>query len=134
MPSATRVVIVLGLALASLAPQIPLVHAGKLRVLGVGNRRTPVLDAPTISEAGYPDLDHAGLIGVFGPRGMPLDLRKQVAADIDAAGSTGEISARLNSTAQLPAYAGPEELEKSVAEMAAKLEGAARTLEMKKKQ
>ena len=124
----------LQIVMASLAPQIPLAQAGKLRVLGVGNKRTPVIDAPTISEAGFPDLDHAGLIGVFGPRGMAFDLRKRVAADIVEAGATAEIASRLTGTAQLPAYAGPEELEQSVAEMVIKLEGAAKVLELTRKQ
>jgi tripartite-type tricarboxylate transporter receptor subunit TctC len=93
-----------------------------------------VIDAPTISEAGYPDLDHAGLIGMFGQRGMPADLRKRIAADIVEAGNTAEITERLTKTAQLAAFAGPEDLEKSVAEMAAKLESAAKTLDMKRKQ
>ena len=90
-------------------------------------------DAPTITEAGFPHLDHAGLIGVFGPRGMALDLRQRVAADIVEAGKTGEIADRLNATSQLPAFAGPADLEKSVAEMAAKLDSAATALNMRKK-
>jgi tripartite-type tricarboxylate transporter receptor subunit TctC len=93
-----------------------------------------VLDAPTITEAGFPDLDHGGLIGVFGPRGMPLDLRRRVGADIVEAGKQPEIIDRLNKTAQLPAFAGPEDLERSIAEMAGKLDGAAKTLGLRQKQ
>lgn len=124
----------LSIMMSSLAPQIPVARAGKLIVVGVGNQRTPAHDAPTISEAGYPDLDHAGLIGVFGPRGMPLDLRRRVAADIIEAGKQSDIVDRLNKTAQLPAFAGPEDLEKSIAEMAAKLDSAAKTLGIGRKQ
>lgn len=124
----------LNVMMSSLAPQIPVAQAGKLRVLGVGNRRTPVIDAPTITEAGYPDLDHSGLIGMFGTRGMPLDLRRRIAADIVEAGGTPDITDRLTATAQLAAFAGPEDLDKSVSEMAAKLEGAAKALDMKRKQ
>ncbi len=125
----------LQMVMASLAPQIPLAQAGKLRVLGVGNQRTPVMkDTPTISEAGFPDLDHAGLIGVFGPRGMALDLRRRVAADIVEAGKAPEISGKLTATAQLPAFGGPEDLERSVAEMSTKLDGAAKALGLQRKQ
>ncbi len=102
-------------------------------IVGVGNQRTPAIDAPTITEAGYPDLDHAGLIGVFGPRGMALDLRKRVGADIVEAGRTPEISDRLNATAQLPAFAGPDDLEASIARMNATLAKAAAALDMKRK-
>ncbi len=124
----------LQLLMSSLAPQIPLARAGKLVVLAVGNQRTPVIDAPTITEAGYPDLDHAGLIGVFGPKGMSAELRKRVGADIVEAGQNKEIQERLTATAQLPAFAGSDELQKSIDEMAAKLAKAAATLGMKPKQ
>jgi tripartite-type tricarboxylate transporter receptor subunit TctC len=124
----------LSIMMSSLAPQIPVAQAGKLIVVGVGNRRTPALDAPTITEAGFPDLDHGGLIGVFGPRGMVLDLRRRVAADIVEAGKQPEIVDRLNKTAQLPAFAGPEDLESSIAEMAAKVDNAAKTLGVRRKQ
>lgn len=124
----------LQLLMSSLAPQIPIAKSGKLVVLGVGNQRTPVIDAPTITEAGYPDLDHAGLIGVFGPKGMSAELRARVGEDIVEAGKAKEIVDRLTATAQLPAFAGAAELEKSIGEMAAKLAGAAATLGMKRKQ
>lgn len=120
--------------MASFAAMRPMVQAGKVRVLGVGNQRSPAFpDLPTITEAGYPALDHAGLIGVFGPKGMPLELRKRVGADIVAAGSTPEVTDRLNATGQLPAYAGPEELEKSIAQMNRTLDAAAQALGMKRK-
>ncbi len=124
----------LQLLMSSLAPQIPIARANKLVVLGVGNQRTPVIDVPTISEAGYPDLDHAGLIGVFGPRGMAADLRARVGQDIVEAGKSKVIVERLTATAQLPAFAGAAELEKSIGEMSAKLAGAAAALGMKRKQ
>ncbi len=120
--------------MASLAAMRPIAESGKLKVLAVGNRRTPAFpDIPTITEAGYPHLDHAGLIGVFGPRGMALDLRQRVAADIVEAGSTPGITAKLTATAQLPAFAGPDELEKSIAGMTATLDAAAGALDMKRK-
>jgi tripartite-type tricarboxylate transporter receptor subunit TctC len=121
--------------MASFAAMRPMVQAGKVRVLGVGNRRSPAFpDLPTITEAGHPALDHAGLIGVFGPKGMPLELRKRIGTDIVAAGSTPEIADRLNATGQLPAYAGPDELEQSIAEMNKTLDAAAQALGMKRKQ
>lgn len=122
------------IVMSSLAPQLPLAAANKVRVVGLGNRRTPVIDVPTITEAGFPALDHAGLIGLFGPRGMSTDLRKRIAADVIEAGSTAEITERLTGTAQLPAFAGPEEFEKSIGQMIATLDSAASALEMKRKQ
>jgi tripartite-type tricarboxylate transporter receptor subunit TctC len=120
--------------MASLATMQPLVQADKIKVLSVGGRRTPLLvDVPTSTEAGYPHLENQGLIGVFGPRGMPLDLRKRIAADIIAAGSTPEITSRLTGTAQLAAFGGPDELSASIDEMRASLDEAAKLLGMKRK-
>ncbi len=120
--------------MASLAAMRPIAESGKLKVLAVGNQRTPAYpDIPTITEAGFPSLDHAGLIGVFGPRGMALDLRQRVAADIVAAGSAPDITARLTATGQLSAFAGPEELETSITGMTATLDAAAAALDMKRK-
>ena len=70
---------------------------------------------------------------MFGPRGMPLELREKVAADIVDAGSTKQISDRLTDTAQLVALGGPHELAKSIARQTAGLDAAARTLGMKRK-
>lgn len=124
----------LQMVMSSLAPQLPLAKAGKVRVVAVGNRRTPVIDVPTITEAGFPELDHAGLIGLFGPRGMSESLRKRVADDVVEAGRAAEITERLTSTAQLSAFAGPEELEASIKQMNATLDAAAKALDMKRKQ
>lgn len=124
----------LQIMMSSLAPQLSLARAGKIRVLGVGNARTPVLDAPTITEAGYPGLDHAGLIGLFGPRTMSAELRSRIARDVIDAGKAAEISERLTGTAQLPAFAGPEEFERSITQMTVTLDAAAKALDMKRKQ
>ena len=120
--------------MASLAAQQPLVQAGKIKVLAVGGQRTPLLpDTPTMTEAGFPDLENEGLIGVFGPRGMALDLRQRVAADIVEAGSTPLIAERLSGTAQMVALGGPDALAQSIARQNASLDAAANALGMKRK-
>jgi tripartite-type tricarboxylate transporter receptor subunit TctC len=120
--------------MSSLAAQQPLVQAGKIKVLGLGSEHSPTLPGvPTITEAGAPALDHEGLIGVFGPRGMSLELRRKVGEDIVVAGKSQHITDRLIATAQLPALAGPDELTASVAKMNATLDAAAQALGMKRK-
>ena len=120
--------------LASLAAQQPMAQTGKITLLGMGSSRTPLFpNVPTITEAGYPHLDHEGLVGLFGPRGMALELRKKVAADIIGAGSTKEFADRLTGTAQLIALGGPDELTQSITKMRSILDNAAQTLGMKKK-
>jgi tripartite-type tricarboxylate transporter receptor subunit TctC len=70
-------------ALAIVRPQL---ESGKIKLLAVTNSvRAPTQpNLPTVAEAGYPALTIDGLVGLFGPTGMPLDLRQRVTADIRA--------------------------------------------------
>jgi tripartite-type tricarboxylate transporter receptor subunit TctC len=73
-------------ALLSLSMLQPQVQAGKVRLLAVTSRnRVPSLpNVPTVFEAGYPILEIEGLVGLYGPKTMPIELRERVAADIQA--------------------------------------------------
>src|SRR5262249_59467241 len=59
----------------------PQVEAGAVKVLAVTNReRAPAIpDVPTAVEAGYPSLEFDGLVGPFGPPGIPDDARAKIA-------------------------------------------------------
>ena len=87
----------------SLTNILPQVHAGKIRVLAVTNRdRSPVLpDVPTAMEAGYPELTAEGLLGFFGGRDMPADLRDRIAADIRTVAADPAIAPRLTAAGQI---------------------------------
>ena len=63
----------LDLALAPIAPTLPLVKAGKLRALGVTSaKRTPILpEAPTIAESGLPRFEYATWYGLWASAGTP---------------------------------------------------------------
>jgi tripartite-type tricarboxylate transporter receptor subunit TctC len=64
---------VIQLQLATIAPTLPLYHAGKVRILGVASdHRTPVLpDIPTLQEQGVPDFKATFSMGLFLPAGTP---------------------------------------------------------------
>ena len=64
------------IAFAALSVAAPLAKDGKLRVLAVMSKmRSEALpDAPTIGEAGYPDMDGDGWVGVLAPAGTPQDI------------------------------------------------------------
>lgn len=66
---------------ASLAPMLPLVRDGRLRLLAVTNRtRSPVMpEVPTVAEADFPMLGNEGIHGLFGWRGMPEAVRMELA-------------------------------------------------------
>jgi tripartite-type tricarboxylate transporter receptor subunit TctC len=113
-------------ALAIVRPQL---ESGKIKLLAVTNSvRAPTQpNLPTVAEAGYPALTIDGLVGLFGPTGMPLDLRQHITADIRAVVDP-TIEDRLTITGQLTNIGGPEEFGKSIDEQRAKIADFAKQL------
>lgn len=74
-------------AFASIAPALPLVQAGKLRLLAVTpkKRSAAVPDTPTIAEAGVAGYDVSTWFGVAAPAGTPRDVLQRLNAAIAAA-------------------------------------------------
>jgi tripartite-type tricarboxylate transporter receptor subunit TctC len=99
-------------ALAIVRPQL---ESGKIKLLAVTNSvRAPTQpNLATVSEVGYPALTVDGLVGLFGPPGMPLELRERITSDIRAVVDKS-IEDRLTTTGQLTNIGGPEELGNSV--------------------
>jgi tripartite-type tricarboxylate transporter receptor subunit TctC len=109
----------------------PQIQAGKIKLLAVTNtaRAAVIPDIPTVAEAGYPALTVDGLVGLFGPPSMPMQLRERIAADIKAVmGADPVINERLNSTAQIPNPGAPAEFAKSIDDQRAVLAKAAKDL------
>jgi tripartite-type tricarboxylate transporter receptor subunit TctC len=106
-------------ALAIVRPQL---QSGKIKLLAVTNTvRAPTEpNLPTVSEAGYPILTLDGLVGLFGPTGMPLELRNRITADIRAVVDK-TIEDRLTTTGQITNIGGPEEFAKSIDDQRAKV-------------
>ena len=113
-------------ALAIVRPQL---ESGKIKLLAVTNSvRAPTQpNLPTVAEAGYPALTIDGLVGLFGPTGMPLELRQRITADIRAIVDP-TIEDRLATTGQLTNIGGPEEFGKSIDEQRAKIADFAKQL------
>lgn len=63
-------------AYPSIAPALPMVQAGKLRLLAVtpAKRSAAVPDTPTIAEAGVPGYDVSTWFGVAAPAGTPREV------------------------------------------------------------
>ncbi len=99
-------------ALAIVRPQL---QSGKIKLLAVTNtvRAPSEPDLPTVKEAGYQALTLDGLVGLFGPAGMPLELRRRITADV-AAVADAMIKDRLAATGQLLNVGGPEAFAKSI--------------------
>ncbi|MBV8323247.1 MAG: tripartite tricarboxylate transporter substrate binding protein, partial [Hyphomicrobiales bacterium] len=108
------------LLMSSYATMLPLVQAGKLRVLAVTSRNRVAIaaDTPTVAEAGYPYLGLDGLIGMYGPRGMSMALRESIAADVRAVVEADPtIASRLAQTGQVVDLRGPHEFAAGIKEM-----------------
>ena len=72
------------------------------------------------------------LLGAFGPRGMPLDLREKIAADFRAVLAADPVIAeRIAATGQVVQVSGPAELAAGIAEQRAKLAAIAKALGIK---
>jgi tripartite-type tricarboxylate transporter receptor subunit TctC len=93
----------------------PQLQWGKIKLLAVTNteRAPSEPNVPTVEEAGQPALTIDGLVGLFGPIDMPMELRRRIAADIGAA-ADNTIKERLSATGQLFNVGGPAEFQKSI--------------------
>ena len=109
-------------------------QAGKVKILAVMSRQRALTapEVPTVVEAGFPALQLDSLIGIFGPRGMPSELRESIAADVRAvATSDPAIASRLAGTGMLLDLRGPREFAAGVADIRGKLGDIAKSLGMK---
>ena len=111
----------------------PHAQAGRVKVLIVnGRERVPFLpDIPTAREAGFPSLEVEGLVGLFGPKGMPTELREKIAADVADIAKDPVISARLTATAQVVNPGGPGEFGSAIEAQRAQIGAIAQELGIK---
>lgn len=114
---------------ASLAIVRPQLQTGKIKLLAVTNtvRAPSEPDLPTVQQAGFSALTLDGLVGLFGPTGMPLALRQRITEDFRAV-ADDTIKDRLNVTGQILNIGGPEEFAASIEDQRAKVAGFAREL------
>jgi tripartite-type tricarboxylate transporter receptor subunit TctC len=108
------------LLMSSLASMRPLAQAGKIRVLAVTSRKrlSTMPDVPTVAEAGFPGLTMESLQGIFGPKGMPLAIREQIAADVRSViEADPTIGTRLEATGQVIDLRNPQEFAAGVKEL-----------------
>ena len=115
--------------MTSFAVVQPQMQAGRVKLLAVSSRqRAPAApDVPTVREAGYPALEMDGVVGLFAPRGTPLDLREHIAADL-AAVLDPIIRERLEATGQIVRVSGPAPFAGEIEGQRAKIAAIAKVL------
>jgi tripartite-type tricarboxylate transporter receptor subunit TctC len=92
-------------------------ETGRLTVLAqLGKERAPSLkDIPTGIEAGFPELEMDGNVGLFASPALPAALIERIGADVVAVSDNKAVIDRLNQTAQTPARGGAKEFAASIA-------------------
>ena len=120
---------------SSFAVVRPLVEANKVRILAVGGReRSKVVpNAPSVAEAGFPELVTQTTSGFYGPAGMPLELRKRIGAEVVEIARDATISERIASTGQDMVPGGPDELAQTIKQQAAGAAATAKVLGLQRK-
>jgi tripartite-type tricarboxylate transporter receptor subunit TctC len=121
--------------LSSIAIMTAPAEAGKVRILAIAARqRSPIFkDIPSVAEAGYPGLAVETTAGLYGPKDMPLELRKRIAEDIIAAANDPEVKAKISATGQDVRAGGPDELAETIRQQTANTANIAKILGMEKK-
>lgn len=107
----------------TLTALLPLAQAGKIRLLSVTNKtRAPTApDVPTVTEAGYPELEFEGFAGLFGGRDLPATLRDRISEDVRAVAADPAISARLAAAGQIVHASTPVEFASAIEEQRARI-------------
>jgi tripartite-type tricarboxylate transporter receptor subunit TctC len=74
------------LSMQSYAAMRTYAQTGKIKFIAINDReRSPIApDIPSVVEAGFPSLLASPVLGLLGPRDMPIELRRRIAADVVA--------------------------------------------------
>lgn len=99
------------IGVSTIAPVVPHINAGTLRALAVTSKaRSELLpDVPTMTEAGYPDIQGDGWVGVFVPARTPKDIVTSLRDEIAAILALPDIRKNLTMIGFEPVADTPEE-------------------------
>ncbi len=110
-------------AATSIVPLLTQAKTSNARILAVLNReRFPMApQVPTIREAGHPELTLDAIVGVYGWRDMPAELKERISADIRAVGADPDIGAKLIAGGSTVTTGTPAEFAAAIEEQRAKV-------------
>jgi tripartite-type tricarboxylate transporter receptor subunit TctC len=122
-------------ALLPLALVLGQASTNKVKLLAVTNaQRSPAAaEIPTVAETGYPDLTFGGLLGLFGPKDMPGDLRERLSVEIRTVLAEPMVKERLTNAGVAPRGTSPGEFDAILDEQRAKWMAIARAHDIKPK-
>ena len=124
------------IVMSSLAIVQPQWKAGRIKLITVNNRtRAPAApEVPTAREQGFPSLEVEGLVGVFGLKTTPNEVKEKIAADVRAVAADGAIGQRLQATGQVINIGGPAEFAQAIADQQAAVAKTVKAIDFKPKQ
>jgi len=111
----------------------PRVLAGKVKVIALTNleHAAALPDIKTGKEQGYKSLGFDGLVGLLGPRDMPVAVREHIAADIRAQLEDPQVTAKLSATGQVVNPGTPAEFAAALADQGATVTAIGKVLGIK---
>jgi tripartite-type tricarboxylate transporter receptor subunit TctC len=111
------------------ALMLPQVQAGKIKLLMVNNReRSPqVPEVPTAREAGFPELTLDGVVGFYGWRDIPAEIKERITADVRAVADPA-VAARVATMGSVLAIRTPTEFAAVLEQQRARIADIARTM------
>ena len=122
-------------SMASLAILQPCMQGNICKLIAVtGRDRVSIYkDVPTATEAGLPSLALEGLVGVFGPKSMSLELRRRIGQQIEAVARDPDIAGKLTATGQAANPGGADEFTRDIEAQEAQVAGIAKVLGLPRK-
>ena len=105
------------MSFASMPAALPLVRAGKLRMIAVtGASRWPALpEVPTVAESGLPGFETSNWQALFAPAKTSPDIVNRLQGEIAVIAKTPDVKARLTAEGLEPMGTTPKELDEHVA-------------------
>ncbi|HEY4373136.1 MAG TPA: tripartite tricarboxylate transporter substrate binding protein [Burkholderiales bacterium] len=97
--------------ITTLPSVVPHIKSGKLRLLAVcGTAREPGFpDAPTMAEAGFPNVQVVGWSGMVGPAGLSPEITHKLQREVAKALATPEVRENLSKQGAEPVAGTPEQ-------------------------
>lgn len=110
-------------------------QSGTIRIIAINSAKRSEIapNIPSVVEAGYPSLLASPILGLHGPRDMPLPLRQKIASDILAVMKDAKLREQLNVSGQPPSPMNVEEFTAGVNEQHAQVARIAKVLGLERK-
>jgi tripartite-type tricarboxylate transporter receptor subunit TctC len=108
-------------------------QAGRVKIIAItASEPTSVLPGmPTVAQAGFPQMTFDGLVGVYGQRDMPLELRERIADGVKATLADPALRERLEATGQVVVPGSAAEFAASIEQQRATVAAIAKVLGIK---